>query len=361
MPPIRILIVDDSSVFRAQIRAALDDTAKYEIVATASNGRMALEKLAQSPVDLVTLDLEMPELDGLGTLRAMRERSVSAKTIVFSSVSKSGAEIALEALKLGAVDFVAKPSFDAAGAAWKMSPQQLVRDLLTPKINSLFPNSALSTPAPVPVAPTRISPALLNQFRPKAIVIGSSTGGPNALEELFREIESAPDCPIFVTQHMPPVFTSVLAERLGKLHGIASGEGKDNETVVANRIYVAPGDYHMRLARAENSVRIILDKGPQLHSVRPAVDPLFESAAEIYGHGLLGIVLTGMGEDGRAGAVAVKEKHGVVLIQNKESCVVFGMPGAVFAAGAYDRAGSPREIGSWVSRWITRGEERKGA
>jgi two-component system chemotaxis response regulator CheB len=347
MEKVRVLVVDDSVVYRTQIRAALADLPFVEVVGAASNGRLALERLGQTATDLVVLDLEMPEMDGIATIRAMRERGITAKVLVFSSVSKRGAEVTLEALRLGAEDFITKPGADdLSGDGSAVDPKARIRDLLAPKIRALFP-VVETVPAPSPTSTSTLSSTyprvLWELFQPEIVVIGSSTGGPTVLEKIFAQLSGSLRCPILIAQHMPPVFTATLAERIGRLSGIEAREARANEPL-ENKIYLAPGDFHMTLRKDSDGVRLALDRGPQVNSVRPAVDPLFESAAKIFGRKCLGIVLTGMGADGKVGAEHIKRAGGPVLIQNRESCVVFGMPGAVFDSGAYDRIISPDEL-----------------
>ncbi|MEO5969871.1 MAG: chemotaxis-specific protein-glutamate methyltransferase CheB [Bdellovibrionia bacterium] len=356
MKAIRILILDDSVVFRSQIRAALEGIQDIEVVATVASGRIALKKLQEGPVDLVISDLEMPEMTGIEFLQELKKLSLSPKVIVFSSFSTHGAEITMEALRLGASDFVPKPNGENLGNSYHYpgdnvsnEPKDKIRALLLDKIFGLF-NVTPGTSAgvklnqvPVSVVPKSIEESW-DTFSPKVIVIGSSTGGPNALEAIFSKIKAPFSCPILITQHMPPLFTAILAKRLESVSQIPSAEAQHNEPLQSNRIYVAPGDYHMRLTHAQSGIQITLDKNAHEHSVRPAVNPLFVSAAKIFGRACLGIVLTGMGEDGKIGAQEIKKMGGKVMIQNKESCVVFGMPGAVFLAGAYDKVGDPQTI-----------------
>jgi two-component system chemotaxis response regulator CheB len=347
MKKLKLLIADDSVVYRSQIRNALAGLPWIEISGVASNGRLALERLQLSPVDLMILDLEMPEMDGIQTLREMQMRGLKCPVLVFSSVSKRGAESTLEALGLGATDFIAKPGGmdESVDAKAEMDPVVRIRNLLIPKILGLFPElqehveqvKSDSSPKPYPKV-------ILDLFQPKVIVIGSSTGGPTVLETLFSKISGPLRCPIFITQHMPPIFTATLAERLQKISGIRTFEAKQDQVILQNAVYVAPGNYHMRVKNENGIMKIELDQGPLMNSVRPAVDPLFQSAAHIYGERCLGIVLTGMGADGRVGAERVKELGGVVLIQSEATCVVFGMPGAVMSVGAYDQILSPDEI-----------------
>jgi two-component system, chemotaxis family, protein-glutamate methylesterase/glutaminase len=341
---LHVLVADDSVVYRSQLRAALTTFPEVETVAVASNGRVAIDRLLISDFDLLVLDLEMPEMDGLQTLREISRRGIKTKVLIFSSRSKRGAEITMEALAAGASDFVAKPGAgDAAATDLSANPSDLLAKLLRPKIEALFSLDS----AQVESAAAQVSmPASVGsypkidwtRFEARAVVIGSSTGGPNALEEIFAKISGPLRAPIFITQHMPPIFTATLAERLQKISGIEAHEGRDGELVSDSRIYMAPGDYHMTIEKSTQGPRISLNQRPQENFVRPAVDPMFRSAAEVYGSQLLGVVLTGMGADGRIGAQAVKAAGGAMLIQSAESCVVYGMPRAVFECGAFDRS-----------------------
>lgn len=357
----RILIVDDSVVFRSQIRAALEGIPSLEVVGAANNGRIALQKLAQGSVDLVTLDMEMPEMGGLETIKEIRKAKFPVRIIAFSSHTTAGSENALDALAAGADDFTAKPSgpdLNVGNAA------ERIRKELLPKVLQFL------TKSEVPVKQSALGSAganLLNAsklpssryprrelatFLPAAIVIGSSTGGPPALEKVLTGFHLPLRIPIFITQHMPPVFTASLAKRLHQFCGIMAAEAKDQEVVVPNKIYIAPGDFHMRLEKRGENVLTVLDQGPQRNSVRPCVDTLFESAARIYGPRCMGVILTGMGEDGMIGCRAIKEASGGVLIQNKETCVVFGMPGAVFTDGCFDEIDTLEMISKKLNRMV---------
>lgn len=349
----RVLVVDDSVVFRSQIKAALEGVAGVEVVGVANNGKIALQKLAQSSVDLITLDMEMPEMGGIETIKEIKKAKFPVRIIVFSAHTTRGSEAALEALTAGADDFVAKPAgedLNYENAASK------IREELIPKITQFFPNERKASTAPSPTIAAR--PALptfsardLATFRPSVIVIGSSTGGPPALEKVLKEFSLPYQLPILIVQHMPPVFTASLAKRLQETTGMPACEATDMMEIKNNHIYVAPGDYHMSVKKAGEKKFLSLDQSPQRNSVRPAVDILFESAAEHYGYRTMGVVLTGMGEDGLIGARAIKEKGGGVMIQNKESCVVFGMPGAIFAAGFQDGMGDLVEINTLLRKY----------
>lgn len=347
----RVLIVDDSVVFRSQIKAALDGVPNIEVVGTANNGKIALQKLAQSSVDLVTLDMEMPEMGGLETIREIRKAKFNVKIIVFSSHTTSGSMAALDALTAGAQDFVAKPSgrdFTHQNAAEK------IRTELVPKILQFFElppqNSKIEVPKRDEVR--KFNAKDLTTFRPSVIVIGSSTGGPPALEKALAGLNKNHRVPIAIVQHMPPLFTASLANRLREIAGLEAAEAKDGEPLLPGRIYVAPGNYHLSIVKKNSKEIVKLDQGPQRNSVRPAVDVLFESAVSVYGSRVCGVVLTGMGEDGLIGAVAIKEGGGGVMIQNRASSVVFGMPGAVFNAGAYDFIGDVTAINEQIKRLV---------
>lgn len=335
----KILVVDDSVVFRTQISSALKGVEGVEVVGSAANGKIALQKLEQLSVDLMTLDMEMPELDGIGTLKAMKEKGLNTKVIVFSSQTVKGAEKALEALQAGANDVVLKPSGDHLNFD---TAQENIRLSLVPKVRQfmLVPGvRPLERPVRTTTLPEVKKKRSLNGFLPEAIVIASSTGGPTALETIFERLKGCFRIPVFIVQHMPPVFTQILAKRLSQISGMNVKEAQQNEIAKAGTIYIAPGDWHMRLEKSEGSIVIRLDQGPQRNSVRPAADYLFETASSIFRNNLFGIVLTGMGEDGAAGARAIQNEGGIVGIQDKKSCVVFGMPGAVHANDNYDVMG----------------------
>jgi two-component system chemotaxis response regulator CheB len=250
-----------------------------------------------------------------------------------------------------------------------VNPSHVIRDILVPKIRELFPLEPSQEEAAFPVqlpsdvpalelalarsAETSPVPSVIwDLHRPKILVIGSSTGGPSALERIFSEFKGPASCPIVIVQHMPPVFTASLAERLGKLSGIRAGEAKHGEEVKANNIYIAPGDYHIRLVRSGEKVVFELNQGPLQNFVRPAVDPLFETAAALYGDQCLAVVLTGMGEDGRIGAREIKKLNGAVVIQSQQSCVVFGMPGAIMRDGTFDKIGDIAQIVSHLKEKV---------
>ncbi len=348
-----ILIVDDSVVFRSQIKGALSNCIEFNVIETAANGKIALAKMERKNFDLIILDLEMPEMNGIQTLQAMEKMKNQPPTIVFSSLNARGADVTMQALHHGAKDFVTKPAnvnnFEEALDHIKeqLIPKALQfikgSHLLKKKVaNSSIAidrdNTNLSLLQKAPNTNWRqINP---HNFKPKACVIGSSTGGPMALKEIFLNLTPPIRFPIFVAQHMPPIFTKSLASGIQQMTGIVTKEAIHYEEREKDCIYIAPGNFHMTVKESDGRLFTALDKRDKRNSVRPAVDYLFESAAIAYGNHCLGIVLTGMGSDGMAGSKALKDANGCVIIQDEPTSTVWGMPGSVFRIGAYDHMAS---------------------
>jgi two-component system chemotaxis response regulator CheB len=352
---IQVLIADDSVVYRSQIRSAISSEDWLEVIGSVSNGRLAIERMKCQFPDLLILDMEMPELNGLQTLQEMQKNNLKCPTIVFSSITKLAAERTMEALRLGAIDYIDKPgaptqNLDHPGddqSATVTDPALKIKHKLLPKIEAIFLHKLREK---IKTSPHSLEPGVpqakvsIEKFNPQIVIIGSSTGGPTVLENIFSELKHEVSCPIVIAQHMPPIFTTSFAERLAKISGLVAKEASHNEVLKNNTLYLAPGDYHLTVVKEKDLLIAKLDQTQKINSVRPAVDPLFSSVAKIFGPDCLAIVLTGMGEDGKVGAQAVKKAGGVVLIQNSESCVVFGMPGAVMNCGAYDKILTPSEI-----------------
>lgn len=344
----KVLIVDDSVVFRSQVKEALTGVEGLE-TASASSGKLALRRLEAENFDLVTLDLEMPEMNGFDVLAEIRKSGRPCKVIVFSSHTEGGAQAVLEALRRGASDFVAKPVL----LNQSEGPAQAIRNQLLPRVlQFLDKDNSVRHNSPQPQTRREWVKVKLGEFVPSIVVIGSSTGGPSALEVVFRKLPRQISVPILVVQHMPPVFTATLAKRLSEISGLDVREANHRENLLGGRVYIAPGGYHLRLETNERGPFLTLDQRPEQNGVRPCVDFLFESAARICGPHTLGIVLTGMGEDGKAGAIAIKNQNGAVLIQDKESCVVYGMPGAIERTGAFDRQLPLEEISQTLSKLL---------
>jgi len=338
---IRVMVVDDSVVIRRLVTQALEHDPVLEMVGTASNGAIGLQRIPQYNPDVITLDIEMPDMDGLEMLRRIRAGFPQMRVIMFSTLTERGAAKTLEALSLGADDYVAKFSNEKS---LDVSMARL-REEMIPKIKQFFRMAAQvqASPRPgLPLAPAspsarRTAPSPQSaRLRPKVVVIGVSTGGPTALGIILPKLPADFPLPVMVVQHMPPLFTRFLAERLNSTCQLPVAEAADGGLVEPGRILLAPGDFHMKLAINGEAVRVCLDQSPRLNSCRPAVDALFASAAEVYGGAVLAVILTGMGQDGLRGAEILKASGAGILAQDEASSVVWGMPGAVANAGLAD-------------------------
>jgi two-component system chemotaxis response regulator CheB len=346
MIPVSVLVVDDSVVVRKLVTRILDADPELRVVGTAANGRIALEKLPLLSPDIVTLDIEMPDMDGLETLAAIRRIAPKLPVIMFSTLTERAAASTLDALALGASDYVTKPTQlkDPAAAL------EAVRAQLVPKIKAL--TGRRRTPLLPPVVAsaravvrrplvTRTGPLA----RPKVLALASSTGGPDALATLVAALPASLPVPIVAVQHMPPLFTRLFAQRLDRLTGITVREAVDGEPLLPALMLVAPGDRHLSLRREGDRVMTVLSDGQPENHCRPAVDVLFRSVAEIYGAQVLSVVLTGMGHDGLRGGERIVEAGGALWAQDQATSVVWGMPGAVVNAGLASRVLPSREIG----------------
>jgi len=333
---IRVLIVDDSVVIRRLVTHALEQEPTLEVVGFASNGSIALARIPQLNPDVITLDVEMPEMDGLEMLRELRKQYPLIRVVMFSTLTERGAAITLQALALGADDYVAKAS-NTGSLDRSMAS---LRAELIPKIKQFFllPGSAppAQQPAVAPVRPSRKMPVLPIARGRKILAIGVSTGGPNALGELMPQFPNDFPLPILIVQHMPPLFTRLLAERLQASTTLNVEEAAEGSAVTAGKVFIAPGDYHMQVRNGGAETVIALDQSPPENSCRPAVDVLFRSVAEVYGGSVIAGILTGMGQDGLRGIEALKAKGAYVIAQDEASSVVWGMPGGVVAAGLAD-------------------------
>ncbi len=343
MPHISVLVVDDSVVVRRLVTQALSLDPDIEVMGTASSGRLALERIAQQLPDVVTLDVEMPDMDGLETLREIRRRHPRLPVVMFSSVTERGASATLDALTLGANDYVTKPTH----AANQDAAMESVRSQLIPKIKALCgraaprPDASPQIVQQRPAAPVS-APASIKIRRPAsdptgpvdAVAIGASTGGPDALSKVLTSLPADFPVPIFIVQHMPPLFTRLFASRLDSSSQLTVKEARDGDVPAAGAVYIAPGDFHLSLRRdaAGRARMVVSQEGPE-NWVRPAVDVLFRSVAEVYGEKILAVVLTGMGQDGMKGSEPIIAGGGQVVVQDEETSVVWGMPGSVAQAG----------------------------
>lgn len=355
--PIDVLIVDDAVVVRRILNDVLTSDPALRVIGTAPNGRIALQKLQQVRPDVITLDFEMPDLSGLETLKAIRETHPKLPVIMFSSVTERGAAQTVEALACGASDYVTKPAHTSNVA----EAQQRVREQLIPKIKALCGRRPSSGgPAMRPVAQTRRDNSPGGRT-PEAVVIGVSTGGPNALAEVLPALPKDLDVPVLIVQHMPPMFTRMLAERLNLQCGLAVVEARADMEVKPGTVYIAPGDFHLTIERRGTSVATVLNQDPPENSCRPAVDVLFRSASAVFGDRLLAVVLTGMGQDGLRGAEEVRRGGGRVITQDQATSVVWGMPGFVTEAGLSDAVLPLPKIADEITRRCRRATVRLGA
>jgi len=328
MASIGVLVVDDSVVIRRMVASVLDDDPDIDVVGTAANGRIALDKLPQLRPDIVILDVEMPVMDGLETLRSLRVTHPHLPVVMFSTLTERGASATLDALAAGATDYVTKPSHVGSVNA----SIDRVRSELIPKIKGLVgAHRERTTPRLVGAPPPVVHP--VRQDRVDVIAVGCSTGGPDALTAIVAGLPADLPVPVVVVQHMPPLFTRLFAERLDRSCPLIVREASDGLTLQAGQILVAPGDRHLVLRRQGAEVVAQLTQEPPENYCRPSVDVLFRSVAAMYGNGALACVLTGMGRDGVKGAERVRATGGRIVVQDQASSVVWGMPGAVVSAG----------------------------
>jgi two-component system chemotaxis response regulator CheB len=347
MPRIRVLVVDDSVVIRKLVSDALSAEPRCEVVGAAANGRIALQKISQVNPDVLTMDVEMPEMDGLETLAAIRKTHPKLPVIMFSAVTERAAAATLKALSLGATDYVTKPS------AGKMEEAlQKVREQLIPKV------LAFGEPRGARFATTGATPrpSLPRPSRPRPIqivAIGCSTGGPNALASIFTQLAKLLPrlpVPVVVVQHMPTVFTRLLADRLRAQSGFMVREAQGGETLEPGEVWIAQGDHHMVVTSEGAIRRLALHQGPHENSCRPAVDVLFRSVSAAYGGQALGVVLTGMGQDGLHGCEHLHEAGSPIVVQDEATSVVWGMPGFVANAGLADAVVALDQIPTEIAR-----------
>ena len=355
---IRILIADDSAVMRSLLRAVVTSDASLEVAGTAANGEAALGAIETLRPDLVLLDVEMPVMDGLATLRRLRALGHRMPVIMCSSLTQRGAKVTIEALAQGASDYVAKP---AGQAGREVAMQTLTQDLI-PKIQALTSRPQLALPCAARVPPLGLVPPFSPQpisSVPTALVIGVSTGGPAALDILLPSLPANFPLPVLIVQHMPELFTKLFAERLNGRCSLQVCEAVENEPARAGAIYIARGNWHMEVrsgARIGLPPALHLSQGRPENHCRPAADVLFRSAAAVYGAGVLAVVLTGMGTDGMLGARFIREHGGSVLAQDEASSAVWGMPGAVANAGLAHKVLPLNAIATEIVRLASRAQ-----
>ncbi len=401
--PLRVMIVDDSSVVRGLLTRLLETQPDVEVVSSVSDGQMAVNALRRSPVDVVILDIEMPRMDGLTALPLLLEARPNIQVIVASTLTEKNAEISLKALERGAADYLTKPTSAHGLGSMEAFNRQLVE-----KVIALgYANRDTDQPAKSPlVPPRRIAPSpdykpssrpsgrqyrpsvrpsrpkvrvierstkemddariftkaepkeivlrAAGRTRPEILTIGSSTGGPQALFQVLRDIGPNPGVPILVTQHMPPTFTKILAEHASRASGLPCKEAEDGEPLERGHVYIAPGDYHMLIKVRNDRQVIAINQDPPVNFCRPAVDPMLRSVVELYGSRILNVILTGMGSDGMLGSQAIVDAGGTIIAQDELTSIVWGMPGAVATRGLCSAVLPIDQIGGHVRKFIMR-------
>jgi len=346
MRRLRVLIVDDSVVMRRLVSDMVQSDPALEVAGIAHHGRIALAKIPQIMPDIVTLDVDMPEMDGLETLTQIHAKYPGLPVIMVSGLTEAGAKLTLEALAMGAADYVMKPS----GVGAHPCHAEQTRSELIGKIKALG-TSKLSRQS---AARTKAGPED-GHSRVEIVVMGVSTGGPNALMQVLPGLSKDFPIPVLVVQHMPPLFTRFLAERLEKACSLRVREAVQGARLEPGTIWIAPGDFHMEVERRENGVTLRLHQGPPENSCRPSVDPAFRSAVEAYGSRVLGVVMTGMGHDGLQGARCIVDAGGQILAQDERSSVIWGMPRFVVEEDLADEVVSLGQLTEGIQRRVAAG------
>jgi two-component system, chemotaxis family, protein-glutamate methylesterase/glutaminase len=336
---LKVLIVDDSTMYRRIVQDVLESFPNVEIVGTAQNGKIALAKVAMLKPDLLTLDIEMPEMDGLEVLEHLRKEVPDTIAIVFSAYTTEGARITLRALELGAFDFISKPSagkLEENRDRFKLAITPMLETLVRlkrekPVLKEIKLPEDVQRIAMPTIGPRNTEPS-------RVVAIGVSTGGPVALTKLIPKIPADIGIPIFIVQHMPPMFTEALARKLDSISGISVKEAADGELIQANTAYLAPGGKQMKVAKSAqgNLLVIRVTDDPPENNCKPSVDYLFRSISRHYGRYATGVIMTGMGFDGTEGLKMMKQRGAVVIAQNESSCAVYGMPRKPVEIGIVD-------------------------
>jgi len=348
---VRVLVVDDSALMRKLIPAILARDPSIEVIGTAMDGAFALKKIEELRPDVVTLDLEMPRMDGMETLRLIMRRA-PLPVILFSTHSKEGAYCTLKALAMGAVDFIAKPTDAAAGHL------ETIADLLVEKIKVAKRAAGRKLPpARVAIEPPNLKKgARTAQPASRIIAIGISTGGPNALQYVLSQIPAEFPCSILVVQHMPEGFTEMFAKRLDECCALDVSEAKSGDLLFAGRVLICPGNRHMMVRRMPRGDMAVLSDGAPVNGHRPSVDVLYHSVAQEFGPSVVGVIMTGMGEDGAEGLGAIKAAGGLTIAQSEDTCVVAGMPRAAIQKGHANKIVPLESIGAFLVNQYSGGD-----
>jgi len=337
--PVRVMVVDDSAVIRGLITRILDADDRIQVVASVGDGQRAVDRIAKTEIDVIILDIEMPVMDGIAALPKILKVDPDVKVLMASTLTLRNADISMQALRLGATDYIPKPT-----ASGEINGRDAFGKTLLEKVRSLGQarrrrRSMARLGGAVSAAETRSQPRKSitlrrsSRIKPRIIAVGSSTGGPQALFTFLGALTKSVKQPIVVTQHMPPKFTTILAQHIGQNTGWPCAEAVEGETIAPGKIYVAPGDFHMVAEPNGGSAVLRLNTLPPENFCRPAVDPMLRSLCQVYGPAILTVILTGMGHDGLQGARGVVEAGGTVVAQDESSSVVWGMPGAVATDG----------------------------
>lgn len=350
--PIRVVLVDDSAVVRSFTRQFIEEDETLRVVGTAANGQSAIDLLKTTPADVVVLDIEMPVMDGLTALPHILKVAPAAQVIISSTLTQENAVLTMRCLQAGAMECLAKPSAQdmAHATAFKENLVQKVKvlGLVARRKAAARPGLGAVRPVVQPggesgwvaaVSAPKTFTLRREQVKtpPDVIAIGSSTGGPQALIQFFTDLKTPLRQPVFLTQHMPPTFTAILAEHISKQSGLTCREAQDGEEVKGGVIYMAPGNYHLTVKNAGGRKAVALSQSPPENFCRPAADPMLRSLVEVYGRKVLAVIFTGMGSDGTQGCHKVVEAGGTVLAQDEATSVVWGMPGSVAMAGLCTR------------------------
>ncbi|MGQ9367629.1 protein-glutamate methylesterase/protein-glutamine glutaminase [Azospirillum sp. A39] len=368
--PYRVMVVDDSAVIRGLLTRALEGDADIRVVASVGDGQMAVNSLQRNTIDVIVLDIEMPVMDGLTAIPKLLAVAPQVKIIMASTLTLRGADISLKCLQAGAADYIPKPTstrevgnaddfkrelvskVKALGGAARRAGSRTRGDM-----RPLSPTTRTAATALRPREPATITlrPAPAAPPRPDVIAIGSSTGGPQALFEVLGHMKGGVNQPILITQHMPATFTTILAEHISRQCGLVAAEAKDGEPIVANRCYIAPGDFHMLVANRGGTNVLQLSKDPPENFCRPAVDPMMRSIVRAFGaRKVLACILTGMGQDGLKGCTDLVGQGGTLIAQDEASSVVWGMPGAVAQAGLCTAVLPLKDIGPYIRKFALR-------
>ena len=340
---VRVMLVDDSAVIRGLIARMIEGEPGLRVAASVGNGQMAVDRLKANPVDVIILDIEMPVMDGLTAIPKLLEVKSDVKIIMASTLTEKNADISLRALQAGATDYVPKPTATREISGGETFKHELLEKIRQLGLISRRPPSTPGAASAVSVPKERVAKPLYEKpiqlrtdggtVRPRILAVGSSTGGPQALFQLFKDIRPDINIPVVVTQHMPATFTTILAEHIAKASGWPCAEAADGMSLQPGHIYVAPGNFHMTVEKSGTGMVIRTNQDPPENFCRPSVDPMLRSLAAEFGGAVLTVILTGMGHDGRDGAKVLVEAGGTVLAQDEASSVVWGMPGAVATAG----------------------------